>query len=145
MNHLTEIQERAAEKAAAEFFEGKYHCAEAVASNVVRIFGCDPNGVLAQATPFGGGVGRTHCEACGALMGGLIAIGSLYGRKEPGMNWDIPARLAADLRHEFIMDFGTTHCETLRERFGTESQMEECREIVKKTAETLMGLLNEDP
>lgn len=144
MKYLTERQKQAAESAGTDFDSGRFHCAEAVASGVLKAMGRESDEVLAQATAFGGGYGRTHCEACGALSGGLIAIGHLHGRRNPGTNWDLPAKLAAELRHEFVMDFGTTCCATLRERFGSEAQTEECGKIVQKTAATLIRLLCEN-
>lgn len=62
---------------------------------------------------------------------------------EPGPNWDLTTKSAADLRHEFVSSFGTTNRGILMERFGAEAQMGECRWVVKKTAEILTGLLNE--
>ena len=84
-----------------------------VLSGVLKALGKDPYEVVTQATAFGGGYGRIFCEACGALSYGLIAIGHLHGRREPGQNWDLPAKLAANLRHDFVIDFGTTCCATL--------------------------------
>jgi C_GCAxxG_C_C family probable redox protein len=37
---------------------------------------------------FGGGLGA-HGEICGAVIGGLAAIGLIYGRSEPGHQTDV--------------------------------------------------------
>ena len=80
---------------ASGYFGSGFHCAEAVAKAVLESLGHDANAAVAHATAFGGGFGGTYCEACGALSGGLLAIGHLHGRCEPAADWDLPAELAA--------------------------------------------------
>ncbi len=138
---ITDV-EAAAENAAAYFGNG-FHCAEAVVAAVLEEMEVEAEMATAHATAFGGGFGRTFTEACGALSGGLIVIGHLHGRKTPSDDWDTPAILGDTLRQRFLSDFATTHCATLRERFGDENQMKECRNIVKKVAVYLANLLNE--
>ena len=135
--------QEAANRAAAYFGNG-FHCAEAVAAAVLETLGQDARQATAHATAFGAGFARTFQEACGALSGGLIAIGHLYGRSEPGGDWDLPAELGEDLYTHFLHDHQTAHCETLRRRFGEEAQMDECRKLVSATAAYLVRLLSED-
>jgi len=135
--------ENAGETAAALFGNG-FHCAEAVAWAVLDSLGLDTEEAAAHATAFGGGFGRSFDEACGALSGGLIAIGHLHGRRRPCGEWDLPAKLGAELRYRFIQNNETTHCASLRKRFGTERQQSECRKLVKQVAADLLGLLSED-
>ncbi len=127
---------------ASAYFSEQFHCAEAVAKAVLNARGECARAAVACATPFGGGFGRSFDEACGALSGGLIAIGQLHGRREPGEDWGYPAALAAMLRDAFAERFGTTRCSELRARFG-EAQEAECREIVRFMAEELHALLTE--
>ncbi len=141
---LSEKENQAAPDKATEYFGNGYHCAEAVAFAVLEALGEDAREAAAHATAFGGGFGRSFGEACGALSGGLIAIGHLHGRREPGGEWDLPAELGAEIRSRFIEDFGTTHCGDLRERFGEENQMEECGKLVKNITAALLALLAED-
>ncbi len=135
----------AAADSAAELFGSGYHCAEAVAWAVLVALKQNPAQAAAHATAFGGGFGRSYEEACGALSGGLIAIGHLHGRSAPEGGWDVPAKLGAELRTRFVEDFGTTHCATLRERFGQERQMRECRKLVHGVVLRLLELLEENP
>lgn len=136
-------QTRTVGELAAGYFGSDYHCAEAVAKAVLESLGHDADAAVAHATAFGGGFGNTSCEACGALSGGLLAIGHLHGRCEPGADWDLPAELAAELRQAFLDQFGSTHCATLQERFG-DNQMDECRRIVAVVAESLATLLADE-
>jgi C_GCAxxG_C_C family probable redox protein len=143
MKVFSEIEiQMAGEKAAGYFGEG-FHCAEAVTSAALQAFGEDPTEPTAHATAFGGGFGRTHLEACGALSGALITIGHLYGRRVMGDEWDLPAELGAEIRQRFLDSFGTTHCGALRNGFG-EQQMAECRNITKRVTAELLTLLSED-
>ncbi|MGD8835345.1 MAG: C-GCAxxG-C-C family protein [Desulfobacteraceae bacterium] len=135
----------AAADSAALLFGNGFHCAEAVAWAVLEALKENPAHAAAHATAFGGGFGRSFEEACGALSGGLIAIGHLHGRSAPDDEWDVPAKLGAELRNRFVEDFGTTHCATLRERFGRERQMRECRRLVHGVVVQLLELLEQNP
>jgi C_GCAxxG_C_C family probable redox protein len=132
------------DRAAQDFGHG-FHCAEAVAAAVLETLGEDAAEAVAHATAFGGGIGRTHLEVCGALAGALVAIGHLHGRRRPGGDWDAAAELGAAMRQRFEDHFGTTRCAALRRRFGAAGQMEECRQLTGWTAATLVGLIDERP
>ena len=144
MKTITETERQAASEKAAQYFGNGFHCAEAVATAVLEVIELDPAEASAHATAFGGGFGRTFEEACGALSGALIVIGHLFGRRQPGGEWDLPATLGAQMRQRFIDDFETTRCATLRNRFGAEQQMAECRRLTKRVTATLLGLLIEE-
>ncbi len=130
---------------ASEYFENGFHCAEAVVTAILETLNENPTQAVSHATAFGAGMGRTFDETCGALSGGLIAIGHLHGRQKPNENWDIPANLAANLRERFIDTYQTTHCKTLRDRFGEEEQPEECSKLVCKVTIELLELLQKCP
>ena len=134
----------AAADSAAELFGNGFHCAEAVAWAVLEALKENPAQAAAHATAFGGGFGRSFEEACGALSGGLIAIGHLHGRSAPQGDWDVPAKLGAKLRNRFVEDFGTTCCAKLRKDFGPERQMRECRNLVHGVVVRLLELLVDD-
>ncbi len=126
---------------AGDYFGNGFHCAEAVVAAVLEGMGKEASEAIAHATAFGGGFGKTYGEACGALSGALIAIGHLYGRREPGEDWDLSADLGAKIRQMFIHRFKTTHCQTLREEFGQEAQMDQCRNLIKWVTLDLVELL----
>ncbi len=92
-----------------------YHCSEAVllATAPHLVPDWDPK-CARLATPFAGGTGGTQQELCGALSGGLMAIGALLGRERAGVNDDEAQNLAAAYRRRFLEAFGETQCETLR-------------------------------
>ena len=145
MQTPSEYERRRAGAKAALFFGNGYHCAEAVTAAVLATMGEASSEAVAHATAFGGGIGRTHEETCGALSGALIAIGHLYGRRQPGGAWDCAAKLGAAMRQRFVDEFGTAHCQTLRQRFGEARQMPACRRLTRWVAVTLLELLAAAP
>ncbi|OGR27349.1 MAG: hypothetical protein A2277_03205 [Desulfobacterales bacterium RIFOXYA12_FULL_46_15] len=138
------INKKSISEKAGYYFENGYHCAEAIVAAVLEGMDKDAPKAVAHATAFGGGMGRTFQEACGALSGCLIAIGHFHGRNIPGQSWDVPAQLAANIRQTFLDRFETTSCIKLRERFGEEMQHKECCHIVKTLAADLVDLLQKD-
>jgi len=137
----TDITRKAVAQADA-YFDNGFHCAEAVAAAVLETLGKDSKEAAAHATAFGGGFAGSHQEACGALAGALIAIGHLHGRRIPREGWNLPAQLGTNLRERFLADFGTTHCATLRDKFGEGQQPAECRRVVRKTTHAIMEILS---
>ena len=124
------------------YFKNGYHCAEAVTAAALDEMGQDVAQAVAHATAFGGGFGKSFNEACGALSGALIVIGHHYARTSQGESWDEAAELASTIRDIFIEKFGTTHCGTLRERFG-EEQPDHCARLTGEMAAALVDLLQD--
>lgn len=126
---------------ATTYFGEDYHCAEAVVAALFEAMGEDASDAIAHATAFGGGFGRTFTEACGVLSGSMIVIGHLYGRRQKGESWDTPAALGETVRQLFVDRHGSSNCGVLRDRFGEEQQMPECRKLVQETTIALINLL----
>jgi len=127
-----------------EYHKSGYHCAEAVSKAIVEAFGKDCGNVIPQvATAFGGGVGRTHQEMCGALAGGIIGIGYLYGRSEPGVDWTVTSDLAAKLKQRFERKYATTKCDVLLEKFGRQEDMMKCKRLSGEVAAMLAEIIGE--
>jgi C_GCAxxG_C_C family probable redox protein len=116
------------------------NCAEAVLAAVLEQTPHSPGDLLPRiATCFGSGVGRCKEEMCGALSGGVMAVGCLLGRGEPGGNWDLAAAVAAELRSRFAAANGGTRCGSILERLGPQQNMDKCRLLSSQVA----GLLCE--
>ncbi|MFO7447993.1 MAG: C-GCAxxG-C-C family protein [Ignavibacteriaceae bacterium] len=99
-----------ADIAAQKFFAG-FNCAQSV------LFACsgetkmDEETALKAACGFGAGMGRKQ-EICGAVTGGIIAIGAKYGK---GKNDDQSAvettyAKTKELMDKFQTEFGTCSC-----------------------------------
>lgn len=128
---------------AGQCFDEQYHCAESIVTAVMKVSSEDNPDITAHATAFGGGFGRTFTEACGVVSGGLLIIGHYHGRRSPDESWDLPAELGARFREEFIKRHETCNCMALRERFGEEQQMSECRKLIVEGTTSLVELLQE--
>jgi C_GCAxxG_C_C family probable redox protein len=132
------------EQRAFALHQGGLHCAESVLTAILEEFQeTPPDGVTRMATCFGGGVGKTHQEICGALTGGLIALGCLCGRDTPGQDWSTSANLAAQLRERFLALYGATRCSDILNSLGEQENMLKCKQLSGKTAGLLYALLKE--
>ncbi len=121
-----------------------FHCAEAVSKAIIEAYGDGAyNDIHKVATVFGGGVGRTHQEICGALSGGFIALGYLWGRSEPGADWSDVSELAVKLRQRFVQEYGTTNCSALLAKFGPQDNTMRCKQLSGETAGMLADIIEE--
>ena len=91
-----------------------YNCAQAVAASFADLTGMTPEALLAAVKGFGGGVGGSHEEVCGAVSGGVFILSLMHndpadpaGRKEV-------YPMAAEFRRRFEAVFGLTRCGALR-------------------------------
>jgi len=62
---------------------GQYYCSEAIVKTINEEFGLGyPDDVIRCASGFPIGIGGAGCS-CGAVTGGVMAIGMVFGRKDP--------------------------------------------------------------
>jgi len=138
------------EKAVKRFLEG-YNCAQSVLSTMFEHWNGENELIPKIATAFGGGIGRCG-SICGALTGGVMAIGIKYGTNEPFLEKRLKAyELAQKFYKQFERQHGSVLC---RELIGydlsnpeglekaRESKVfeEKCVNFVRKTVETLVEL-----
>ena len=98
--------------------------------------------VLRASTPFAGGIGGGKEDICGALVGGLLAIGLIHGRTDPDVNDDACMEMAKDLRSKFLDHFGDTICGRLRENWVGQPGQPDCAELAAQAAGLLSEILN---
>jgi len=69
---------------AVEFFRSGFNCAESVSRAVLAYFKIDSEPICGAAAGFGGGLGR-YGNICGAISGGVLAIGAIssQGCRDP--------------------------------------------------------------
>lgn len=126
-----------------EYHKSGFHCAEAVLKAITEIYGNGSSrGIPKIATGFGGGIGRTKQEICGAITGGIMAIGFLSGRSEPGADWTEASEMAAKLKRRFVQEHGTTNCGALLATFGPQENMMRCKQLSGEVAGMLADILN---
>ena len=102
-----------------------YNCAQAVAAAFADRTGLSLEQTMAVSGGFGGGVGGSHAELCGAISGGVIVLSLLFPHLD-GSNSDSKRRvyrLSREFRSRFEAVFGRTCCgELLKARPGLNEQ-----------------------
>lgn len=112
-----------------------FNCAESVMRGACRAERIDLSPqTLKVATPFGGGVGRSE-DICGALTGGVLAIGVVLGRTEPTEDKLKSYDAAKELHDWFEKRFGSTLCMVLnRGDFKSPEHKKRCTRFVEEAA-----------
>ncbi|MEM2105481.1 MAG: C-GCAxxG-C-C family protein [Candidatus Bathyarchaeia archaeon] len=94
-------------------FLGGYNCAQSVLLTMFEFWNGENELVPKIATAFGGGIGRCG-SVCGALTGGVMALGIKYGTNEPLMEKRLEAYARArKLYNEFKRLHGSVSCREL--------------------------------
>ena len=88
------------------YFANNTNCAQSVFAPFAKKLGLDVNGALKIATPFGGGIAHTG-QICGAVSGGLMAIGLAKGTDA---NNKANKDACYDLAEIFLNRFRELHC-----------------------------------
>ena len=84
MNIKKEVSLKKITEDAENLFRGGFFCSEALVSSIRSNFELDiPEEVIAMASGFPVGIGRSKC-LCGAVSGGVMALGLFFGRTKQG-------------------------------------------------------------
>ena len=91
---------------AEESFRKGFYCCEAVMDVIIDHFKVDvPREVIGMASGMSVGVGKSGC-ICGALNGGVLALGMLFGRSEHPdkrvQDGRRPAQVTVHLLHRYV-------------------------------------------
>ena len=132
---------REASQSAADYFEAGFHCAESVAQAIVALHEGELEGreVQRYAAGFQGGIGGTQADICGALAGGIVAIGCLRGRREASQDNQEVKALCTAFRRRFVAEFGSSNCGAILEGLNERGDGSDCLQLTAKAA----GLLEE--
>jgi C_GCAxxG_C_C family probable redox protein len=118
-----------------------YSCAEAVVLAVGEYLLGEVDGSVRRAsTAFGGGLGGSMEDICGALSGGAMIMSAIYGRVQLDEDRIKSRNLAMRFRERFVAEFGTTSCKELRER-GYGSDAKPCALLVEIATRQLLETL----
>lgn len=138
------------EKAASRFREG-YNCAQSVLLTMQEFWNEKKPLEPKIASAFGGGIGGRG-SLCGALTGGVIAIGQKYGTNKPtGKEREKAYFLALKFYDRFQKEFGSVFCRDLVGYDLTDSQerkkardddvfLHKCVHFVEKAVDILTDL-----
>jgi C_GCAxxG_C_C family probable redox protein len=121
----------------AKNYEKNYKgCAQCTVAGLQDALGDRKDDVLEAATSLGGGCMRTAEGSCGAYVGCLMVLGTLYGRKRDELNNRQKvldnADIALKLRRKFIEEYGSVICSDIQNRiFGRYFYMADPEEFQK--------------
>ncbi len=114
------------QKAIDQFFNG-FNCCQAVASAFASKYNIPEEAVLRISSPFGGGMRKK--EVCGAVTGGLMALGMKYGQIRQD-DKESKERINA-LTGEFMSEFAKRHGSYLcRDLLGDKYWRDVCGNLV---------------
>lgn len=127
---------------------GQFLCSEAIVHAFNEALGRPfPKEVvkLASAFPVGMGVLGTGGCACGALSGGMMVLGMVYGRSEPGSEAPLVLDKAKELHDWFNGEKGSTCCHVLIRGldFGSPEHIDQCVAYTGDVAEHVAAMLAE--
>lgn len=123
-------------KIAEEYYRsGQFYCSEAIVKSINDAFGLGyPEEIIRMASGFPIGMGGAGCT-CGAVTGGVMAIGMVFGRKTPGdPSIDRCLALSRELHNIFYRHHGCLCCRTLTHGMKLKSP-EHLRQCVAFTGE----------
>ena len=101
--------------------------------------------LVGMACALCGGLGNTKQEMCGALSGGALAIGALWGRTDSKEDDEFVLNLTARYRERFVDAFGGTQCVWLREHVVyCPDGLGACRALVERATLILLDVLREE-
>jgi len=136
---------------ATKHFKDGYNCSQSVLLTMAEYWKCKDELIPKVATAFGGGMARCG-SVCGALTGGLMAIGIKYGTNEPPMGKETRAyELGETFYRRFEKQNGSVMCRELigldlsdteqRKKAREEHVFEKkCTAFVKSAVEILAAL-----
>jgi C_GCAxxG_C_C family probable redox protein len=125
-------------------FASGLHCAEVISKTILEVFSQEPQPeVIRSASGFGGGIGGSNEEICGAFTGGVIALGALLGRENGGDNLRDAGALIKEFKTKFLHEFGSLNCQTLLNDFKDRQNPLGCVKLTANGAVMLADLLHE--
>ncbi|MHB8705435.1 MAG: C-GCAxxG-C-C family (seleno)protein [Coriobacteriia bacterium] len=108
MGHTLDV-EKVRQDAEEYFRTGSYYCSEAIVASVRDNIAPDmPGSLIAAASGFPVGVGRSKCM-CGAVSGGVISLGYVFGRTGPSSPADPKSVKVLALANELQQAFRDSH------------------------------------
>ena len=125
-------------------FESGLHCAEVISKTILEMFSTQPHpAVIRSASGFGGGIGGSNEELCGAFTGGVVALGYLLGRENGGGSLRDCGVVIKEFKQQFVDAFGALKCQILLNGFKEEQNPLGCAKLTAETTVILAALLDE--
>jgi C_GCAxxG_C_C family probable redox protein len=137
-------------KTAEDYYRnGDFYCSEAIVKTIRDAFSLPvPDEVIAMASGFPVGMGGAGCT-CGAVAGGIMALGLVFGRTHAGdKKVDKAMKLSKELHDLFRARHKNLCCRVLTKgmRLGSARHMEQCiaftGEVAQETARIILSEAN---
>ena len=125
------------------YAKDQFVCSEAVLYTINGLLGNPlPPGSVRLASGFGGGIGGSG-NICGAVTGGVMALGLAFGRTAPGAGCPKLLPATRELLEWFDQRFGNSSCAVLTKKRGTfgGKDSERCGAMTGETAAKTMELV----
>ena len=144
-----ELLDKVQSEAEQLFRSGTYFCSEAVLQTINELLGKPyDESIVKLASGFPIGMGKAQC-LCGAVSGGQMALGIVYGRVEGEPMQDKMFDISKKL-HDYIIDeYKSTCCRVITRKwqgddFKSPERKEHCISITGKVARWVANELIED-
>lgn len=141
----TQIDYNGVRKIAGDYYRnGDYFCSEAIVKTIKDEFDLQiSDHIIAAASGFPVGMGGSGCT-CGAIAGGIIALGLFFGRteaKDEKVNHMMA--LANELHNEFQNNHKSLCCRVLTRgmELGSPKHMEQCISFTGEVAEQVARMI----
>lgn len=120
------------------------HCSEMAFTTPCRCFdrGFDRD-LIRLANPFGGGIAERD-DLCGAVVGGCLALGYFFGRRDTEHDQSMSWRLAGEYYDWFREEMGFLYC---RDKTGGTHNWDlhqGCAPVVEHAIRHLIAVLDEE-
>ena len=128
---------------------GDFYCSEAIVKTIRDEFDLQlPDEIISMASGFPVGIGGSGC-ICGAVAGGIMALGLFFGRTEAkDVKVDKAMALSKELHDTFQHNHKSLCCRVLTRNMtlGSPEHMEQCiaftGEVAEETAKIIARELN---
>jgi C_GCAxxG_C_C family probable redox protein len=108
------------------------NCCESILWSYLKTQGIEAGDELYKiGSVFGGGVGSSREEICGALTGALMVLSMQDGRTFCSDSNDVLLEKGRELRDLFIEKIGPTKCSSLREQLELKNGVVDCKPVVQ--------------
>jgi len=125
------------------FAKDKFACSEAILYTINAILGNPlPSEIVKLSSGFTGGIGKSG-NTCGALTGGVMALGLAFGRTEPDTACPKLLPSINELLDWFDQSYGSCCCAVLtdKNRVFDVKQTDRCGVITGETAAKTMAII----
>lgn len=127
--------------------DGEFLCSEAVLKVLKDRYRPDlSDDVVALASGFGVGMGQSGC-VCGALAGGVMVAGAVFGRSKPGdPSINRALTISKEIHKQFKSKFGTACCRGLTRKleWGSKEHAQQCVNITGYTTEMVANIIEKN-